>query len=118
MTELVALLSTGKGTWTDVVKLISSQDWEKIYLITNEFGKDTFQKKDNMEFIVINSNQSIELIIDKIVTQLKEKIKGTEVALNFISGTGKEHMAVLSAMLKLGLGIRLVVHTVNELKEI
>ena len=118
MTELVALLSTGKGTWTEVVKLISSQDWDKIFIITNDFGKDTFQKKENMEFIIINSNQHIELIIEKIVTQLKDKITGTEVALNFISGTGKEHMAVLSAMLKLGLGIRLVVHTVNGLKEI
>ena len=118
MTELVALLSTGKGTWTEVVKLINNQDWKTIFLITNEFGKDTFQKKDNMEFIVINSNQNIEILIEKIKTQLKEKIKGTEVALNLISGSGTEHMAVLSALLKLGLGIRLVVHKEKGLKVI
>ena len=118
MTELVALLSTGKGTWTDVVKLINNQDWEKIYLITNEFGKNTFQKNENMEFIVINPNKSIEILIDEIKSQLKDKINGTEVALNLISGSGKEHMAVLSSLLKLGLGIRLIAHTENGLKEI
>jgi hypothetical protein len=71
-----------------------------------------------MEFVIINSNESIELLIDKIQEALKEKITGTEVALNLISGSGKEHMAVLSALLKLGLGIRLVTYTVNGIKEL
>ena len=118
MTELVALLSTGKGTWSEVIKLMSSQEWDKIFLITNEFGSTTFKKNENMEFIVVNSNESIELLIDNVQKQIKDKITGTEVALNLVSGTGKEHMAVISALLKLGLGIRLVVHTINGVKEI
>ena len=118
MTELVALISTGKGTWTGVAKLIKNQDWDKIFLITNEFGSNTFNKKENMEFIVINPNESIELLIDKIQKELKEKIQGTEIALNLTSGTGKEHMAVLSALLKLGFGIRLVTYTINGIKEL
>ncbi|MBN2368715.1 hypothetical protein JXC34_06860 [Candidatus Woesearchaeota archaeon] len=118
MTELVALLSTGKGTWSEVIKLMNSQEWDKIFLITNEFGSTTFKKNENMEFIVINQNESIELLIDHIQKQLKERISGTEVALNLISGTGKEHMAVLSALLKTGVGIRLITHTINGIKEI
>ena len=118
MTVLVALISTGKGTWGQVGRLIKNQDWDKVVLITNEFGSETFNKDENMEFIVINSNESIELLIYKIHTALKDKITGTEVALNLTSGTGKEHMAVLSALLKLGLGIRLVTYTVNGVKEI
>ncbi len=118
MTELVAILSTGKGTWSQVIKVINSEEWDKIYLITNEFGANTFKKQENMEFIVINTNESIELIIDHIQEKLKNKLSGPEVALNFVSGTGKEHMAVLSALLKMGLGIRLIIHTVNGLKEI
>ena len=118
MTDLVALVSTGKGTWGEVGRLIKSQDWDKVYLITNEFGSGTFKKDLNMEFIIINANESIELLIDKIQTALKDKITSTEVALNLTSGSGKEHMAVLSALLKLGLGIRLVTYTVNGVKEI
>jgi hypothetical protein len=49
---------------------------------------------------------------------LKDKIKGTEVALNLVSGTGKEHMAILAALLKLGVGIRLVALTKEGFKEI
>lgn len=118
MTELVALLSTGKGTWTEVIRIMSSQDWDNIFLITNEFGKSTFNKKENMEFILINPEESIELIITHIQEQLKDKVKSTEVALNMTSGSGKEHMALLSALLKLGLGIRLVSYSVNSIKEL
>ena len=34
MTELVACLTTGKGSWTEVAKLIAGENWEKVYLIT------------------------------------------------------------------------------------
>lgn len=118
MTELVALLSTGKGTWSEVAKLISGHEWEKIVLITDEFGSNTFKKKENIELIIVNPDESIELLIDKMHRELREKIIGTEVAVNFTSGTGKEHMALLSALLKLGLGIRLVTFTANGIKEI
>ena len=118
MTELIALLSTGKGTWTEVVKLINSGSWDRVFLITDQFGSTTFKKTDNMEFIIVNQNESIELIIDKISKQLKDKVSGSEVALNLTSGTGKEHMALLSAVLKLGVGIRLVTQTANGLREI
>jgi hypothetical protein len=118
MTELIAVLSTGKGTWAEVVKIMNTHDWEHIYLVTDDFGSKNFNKKDNTEFVVINANESVELVIDHIVTQLRGKIGGTEVALNLTSGTGKEHMALLSALLKLGLGVRLVTATVNGIKEI
>jgi hypothetical protein len=111
-------LSTGKGTWTDVVKIMNTHDWDHIYLVTDDFGSKNFKKKDNTDFVVINANESIELVIDHIVTQLKGKINGTEVALNLASGTGKEHMALLSALLKLGLGVRLIAASVSGVKEI
>ncbi|MEM2138765.1 MAG: hypothetical protein QXM96_01275 [Candidatus Woesearchaeota archaeon] len=117
MTELITFLSTGKGTWTEVIKLMSSYDWEKIIVITNQFGKENFKAKENMEVIVVNFDDTIENLIESLKKNLKDKITGTEVALNFISGQGKEHMALLSAVLKLGLGIRLVVFT-NQVKEI
>ena len=118
MTELIAVLSTGKGTWTEVVKIMNSVEWDHIFIITDEFGSQNFKKKDNTDFVVINPNQSIELVIDHIITQLKGKVDGTEVALNLASGSGKEHMAVLSALLRLGLGIRLITVSANGVKEI
>jgi len=118
MTELIACLSTGKGTWGHVNRLISDQDWEKVYLITNEYGKENFQKDDKTELIQVNLSQGIRELRDEILDNLKEKIKGTEVAVNFVSGTGREHMALISAILKLGKGIRLTALTKEGVEEI
>lgn len=108
MTSLIACLTTGKGSWAMVNELINSTDWEKVYLITNNFGKEKFTTKKNSEFVLINPDASAEDIKNEVFSQLKGKIKDTEVALNFFSGSGKEHMSVLSAVLNLGLGVRLV----------
>ena len=36
MTDLIACLSSGKGTWGHVNRLISDGEWGKIFLITND----------------------------------------------------------------------------------
>ena len=119
MTSLIAVLSSGKGTWGHVAQLIAKQDWKKIFIITNQFGKENFIIKEKpIEYVVIDSNKFLSELVKDIQNQLKDKIADTEVALNFISGTGKEHMAVLSALLKLGLGIRLVTLTPKGIEEI
>jgi len=118
MTDLIACLSTGKGTWAHLLKLIEEQEWENIFLITNEFGRENFKPKKQVEFILINANRLLPDLIKDIKSQLKEKVNSTDVALNLISGSGKEHMAIISALLQLGLGIRMVALTTNGVKEI
>ena len=127
MTSLVACLSSGKGTWAHVAELIKQQDWDSIFLVTNEFGQQNFKlgtqtQSDSspkpVEFILINDKRFLKDLTEDIRKQLENKIHDTEVALNFISGSGKEHMAVISALLKLGLGIRLVALTKEGIKEI
>ena len=44
MACLVASLNTGKGTWAHVSRLIADQEWEKIFLVSNQFGKKKFTK--------------------------------------------------------------------------
>ena len=117
-TELIACLSTGTGTWGHVNRLIQEDKWDKIILITNEYGKENFNKNEKTEFLVVNPNQGIKELKDDIYNKLKEKIKNTEVIINFISGSGKEHMALISALLKLGLGIRLAAITKDGMEEI
>ena len=118
MTELIACLSTGKGTWGHVNRLIEDETWERVILITNEYGKENFKKNEKTEFLVVNPNQGLKELRDEIYNKLKELIKGTEVSVNFVSGSGKEHMALISALLKLGIGIRLVALTKDGVEEI
>jgi hypothetical protein len=42
------------------------------------------------------------------LTPLLEGLLDTDVAVNLVSGEGAQHMALLAAILQLGLGIRLV----------
>lgn len=111
MPELIACLSTGKGTWGHVSRIMQDEQWTKIFLITNDYGKENFTKDEKTEFIVINPDRGIKELIVELKNILKEKIKETEVAVNFVSGTGKEHMALISALLQLGVGIRLIALT-------
>lgn len=118
MTTLVACLSIGKGTWGHVNRLIEDSKYDNIILITNDYGKENFNKKENTELISLNLSQGLSLLRDDIFKNLKEKIKDTEVDVNFVSGTGKEHMALMAALLKLGIGIKLKVLTKKGIEEL
>ena len=118
MTELIACLSSGKGSWNYILKLIKEESWDNVFLITNIFGKENFKAEGNSQFIVVDFKKPVFELIKDIKEQLKGKIKGIEVAVNLISGTGKEHMVIMSALLKLGLAIRFVTITQSGVKEI
>ena len=107
--ELVAWLGSGKGTWGQVAGVIQRGEWENIILIGDEFAKKFNVEKD-FEFIEVKSSGLVDLK-DEILKKLQGKIKGTEVALSIASGEGKEHMALISALLNLPVGIRFVALT-------
>ena len=114
MPTLIACLSTGKGTWAEVNRLIQVGNWNKVFLITNAFGAENFRNKPaNTELVVVDAdNKSVVELVGDIKKNLDGKISDFEVALNFVSGSGKEHMAMLEAVLELGLSFRMV--TVNS----
>ena len=47
----------------------------------------------------------------EIMDKLKGRLSEFEAALSLASGNGKEHMALISALLSIPVGIRLVVYT-------
>ena len=111
--ELIALVSSGKGSWGQVAGVIKNNDWENIILVGDDFAKG-FSVEKNFDFIEIKSGSLIELK-DQIMKKLQGKIKGTEVALSIASGNGKEHMALISALLSLPVGIRFTALTKDGL---
>jgi hypothetical protein len=100
------------------LRLIKEESWGNVFLITNEFGKEKFKAEDNVQLIVVDFKKPVFELIKDIKEQLKGRIKGMEVAVNLISGTGKEHMAIMSALLKLGLAIRFVAISESGIREI
>ena len=118
MTSLIACLSSGKGTWSHVNEIINKQEWDQIFLITDDFGVQNFKPEKKVNYILIDEKKFLPEMTEDIRKQLQGKIKDLEIAVNLVSGNGKEHMAMLSAILKLGLGIRLVALTTEGVKEI
>lgn len=107
MVKLVALLTA--GSWNHVAKLIEDVDWEKAYIITTLQGKEKFTCDKPHEFIIINENWPVQEMISSIKKGLGKEYG--EVGLNFVSGTGKEHMAMLAGVMQAGLSFRLVAVT-------
>ena len=110
--ELVALLSSGKGTWGQVSGLMKQGEWDNIILIGDDFAKN-FVSEKTFQFIQVDLNQRLIDLKKDILEKLKGKIEGTEVALTISSGNGKEHMALISALLSIPTGIRFTALTKN-----
>ncbi|MEJ2267515.1 MAG: hypothetical protein P8X70_00355 [Nanoarchaeota archaeon] len=103
--ELIALLSSGKGTWAQVSGLMKYGNWDKVILLGNDFAKQ-FTNEKEFEFIKIDLDKKIKELKEEFKEKLKGKINGTEVALTIASGDGKQHMALISALINLPVGIR------------
>jgi len=104
--ELIALLSTGKGTWGQVSGLMQKGEWEKIIIVGPAFAKE-FQVYDiPFDFIEFDPNKTLIQLKKDLETKLKGKFKNLEVALSIASGNGKEHIALQSALLSLPVGVR------------
>ena len=117
MSTLIACVSSGKGTWAEVNNIMKSEKWDKIYLVCSQFAYENFEvdlnKATKLKFDEKNPNKSFD-ILSKF---FKKQIKDVEVALNLCSGTGIEHMGILSAVLKAGVGVRFIYYSMNEIKE-
>ncbi len=118
--EFVALLSSGKGTWGQVAGLIKQGTWEKVFLICTEFagskiGEFDFSK--NAEIIIVDFDKPILEIIEDIKKKLRDKFAGMEIAVSLASGDGKEHMALISALLNLPVGVKFVALTKDGVAE-
>lgn len=118
MTDLIACLSSGEKSRAHVERLVKEQDWNSIFLITTDFGRKNFKADKKVEFVVVDFQKPVFQLIEDIRKGLQGKINDFEVALNLVSGNGKEHMAILSALLKLGIGIRLMAVTKDGVREL
>jgi hypothetical protein len=115
--ELVAFLGDDRETWGQVTGLINKGIWEKIILVKTKDAKPYASPKE-ADSIIIDSSKPLVDLKKELLEKLKGKFSGFDVHLSIASGTGKEHMALISALLTIPVGIRLVVFTKNGVEVI
>jgi hypothetical protein len=104
--ELVALLSTGKGSWGQVSGLMKRGEWEKIIVVGTPFAKEFTVPGIPFDFVEFDPNKGLVALKKDLQKKLTGKFDGLEVALSIASGNGKEHMALQSALLSIPVGVR------------
>ncbi|MDO8509254.1 MAG: hypothetical protein Q7S27_06260 [Nanoarchaeota archaeon] len=116
--NLVCFQGLDKENYPQLNALIKRGEWEKISIVKNKEA-DSFISGDNISSVDINSALSILELKEEIKEKLKPLLNSDfEVALSLASGSGKEHMALISALLSIPVGIRLVVYTKNGVEYI
>jgi hypothetical protein len=103
----MAVLGAGKGTWGHVARLIAEEQWDKIVLISNDWGKANFKPAKECDWILINNRSGFDVLKDII----KEKLPEGKISVSLVSGSGKEHMALVAALKEAGKEIELVTLT-------
>tara|TARA_Y100000310_G_scaffold317241_1_gene369882 strand:+ start:785 stop:1189 length:405 start_codon:yes stop_codon:yes gene_type:complete len=109
--ELVAFLGKDKESWSQVNALAKRGEWDRVVLVRNK-ESEPFPKPANGVVVDVDCEKTLVDLKDEIRSKLKETLANDfEVALSIASGSGKEHMALISALLTVPVGIRLVAFT-------
>ncbi len=114
--KLVAFLGDDKENWGQITALINRTDADGIILIKNK-SAEAFPANEKCEVINVNSEKPLVELKKEIMDKLKIKIEREfDVCLSIASGNGKEHMALLAALLSIPVGVRFVIYTKNGIE--
>ncbi len=113
--ELVAFLGDDKENWGQVNGLINRGDWEKIILVKSK-SSENYDSPKEADIVLVDTSKPLLELKEDIINKLRKKFEGFDVQVSIASGNGKEHMALISALLSIPVGIRLVVFTKNGIE--
>ncbi len=114
--ELVAFVGKDKENWGQVTALMNRMECEKIILV-KEKNVEKFPVNNKSKILEIDSTKSLLELKKELGGKLKKEISNEfEVALSLASGNGKEHMALISALLGIPVGVKLVAFTKNGIE--
>lgn len=109
--ELVACVGADKENWGQVVALLNRMDYAKALLIKNREAEE-FPVNERCILIEVDVKRPLVELKKEILERAKKELSGDfEVALSLASGTGKEHMATIAALLSIPVGVRIIAYT-------
>jgi hypothetical protein len=110
--KLVAYIGKDPATYGQISALINRiEDLEQIILVKDKSTQMPFSNPI-CKALDVDSSKDLMTFKDEIQNALRPLLKEDfEVALSLASGNGKEHMALISALLTLPVGIKLTAYT-------
>lgn len=109
--EFVAFVGSDKENWGQLTGLIKRIEADKILLVKDK-SVSGFPVNERCKIVEVNSSKPLVELKEDIMNKMKKELSGDfEVYLSIASGNGKEHMALISALLSIPVGIRFVVFT-------
>lgn len=108
--DFISLIGNDRENWGQIAALIKKGNWDKIVLIKNK-SVTGFPIQDKADIVEVNSDKTLIELKKDLMSKLRTKLKDFEVFVSLASGNGKEHMALISALLSIPVGIRLVAFT-------
>ncbi len=110
--ELIACLGSDKESWGQVTGLINRGNWDKVILVTT-LDSESYPAPESAHVINVDSSKPLVELKKELQEKLRGKFSEFEAHLSIASGNGKEHMAIIAALLGIPVGIRLVAFTKN-----
>lgn len=109
--EFVAFIGEDKENWGQITALLNRLEYEKAILIQNKKA-DYSSSNEKCKVIKVDSERPLIELKNELIEKLKKELsRDFEVSLSLASGNGKEHMALLSALLNVPVGVKLAVFT-------
>jgi len=114
--ELVCFQGNDKQNWAQINALIKRGEWDNVILVKSS-NAESFPAQENIKIVEVDSDLPLLELKAEIINKLKPTInREFEVALSIASGSGKENMALISALLSIPVGIKLVAYTKNGIQ--
>lgn len=109
--NLVVFVGKEKESLGQISALVNRFEAEKIILVKDN-SVEEFPQNEKCVIVEISAEKDLLSLKEEIKLKLKSHLSSEfEVALSIASGNGKEHMALISALLTIPVGIRLVAFT-------
>jgi hypothetical protein len=115
MHTLIVCLDPKSDERSEVDKIVNSGLFATVYIVGDLSNIDYYKNLSKIKVfsIPVISSSPIEELQDKLLKELKKafgqnKMMDMDIALNISSGNGRLHASIISTVMKLGYGIRLV----------
>ena len=108
--ELVAMIGSDSESWGQLTGLINRGTCDKIILVRIP-GSEAYESPVEARELILDSAKPLGELKKELLEKLRPLLSEFEACLSIASGTGKEHMALISALLSIPVGIRLTAFT-------